>query len=97
MQIPEKGRRKVEKEGKVERQVERGLERWEKGVRQQLTAWAVIHLLWLGVDAPVAVQVPSRKRAFLEFSLCLLCLSRACLGKQMTFIYKWLKKPVFLT
>jgi hypothetical protein len=30
---------------------------------------------------------------FFEFSLCL---SRACLGKKMTFIHKWLKKPVFL-
>jgi hypothetical protein len=29
---------------------------------------------------------------FLEFSLCL---SRACLGKIIIFIYKWLKKPVF--
>jgi hypothetical protein len=36
---------------------------------------------------------PSTKRAFFEFSLCL---SRACLGKMMHFIYKWLKKPVFL-
>jgi hypothetical protein len=31
---------------------------------------------------------------FFEFSLCL---SRACLGKKMTFIYKWLKKCRFLT
>jgi hypothetical protein len=30
-----------------------------------------------------------RKRHFIEFSLCL---SRACLGKIMHFIYKWLKK-----
>jgi hypothetical protein len=35
---------------------------------------------------------PSTKRAFFEFSLCL---SRACLGKKMTFTYKWLQKPVF--
>jgi hypothetical protein len=28
-------------------------------------------------------------RTFFEFSLCL---SRACLGKIMHFIYKWLKK-----
>jgi hypothetical protein len=34
----------------------------------------------------------ARKRPFFEFSLCL---SRACLGKKMNFIYKWLKKPVF--
>jgi hypothetical protein len=27
---------------------------------------------------------------FFEFSLCL---SRACLGKKITFIYKWRKKP----
>ena len=31
---------------------------------------------------------------FFEFSLCL---SRACLGKKIVFIYKWLKKYVFLT
>eukprot|EP01046_Picozoa_sp_COSAG06_P026514 COSAG06_NODE_2284_length_7174_cov_5.515336_2_plen_81_part_00 len=30
--------------------------------------------------------------AFFEISLCL---SRACLGKKLHFIYKWLKKPVF--
>ena len=30
--------------------------------------------------------------AFFEFSLCL---SRAWLGKMITFIYKWLKKPLF--
>ena len=35
---------------------------------------------------------PSRKRHFFEFSLCL---SRACLGKMMTFIYKWRKKCRF--
>ena len=34
---------------------------------------------------------PVRQRAFFEFSLCL---SRACLGKKMTVVYKWLKKPV---
>eukprot|EP01046_Picozoa_sp_COSAG06_P000243 COSAG06_NODE_7_length_38054_cov_37.302569_5_plen_211_part_00 len=33
---------------------------------------------------------PARKRAFFEFSLCL---SRACLGKKMTFVYKWRKSP----
>ena len=31
---------------------------------------------------------------FFEFSLCL---SRACLGKMMHFIYKWQKKARFLT
>jgi len=30
--------------------------------------------------------------SFFEFSLCL---SRACLGKMIVFIYKWLKKVVF--
>jgi hypothetical protein len=34
------------------------------------------------------------KRAYFEFSLCL---SQACLGKMMHFIYKWLKKPVFFS
>jgi hypothetical protein len=29
---------------------------------------------------------------FFEFSLCL---SRACLGKMIVFIYKWLKNAVF--
>ena len=33
-----------------------------------------------------------RKRSFFEFSLCL---SRACLGKIIVYIYKWLKKTVF--
>jgi hypothetical protein len=34
-----------------------------------------------------------RKTAsFFEFSLCL---SRACLGKMIVFIYKWLKSAVF--
>ena len=34
-----------------------------------------------------------RKTAsFFEFSLCL---SRACLGKMMVFIYNWLKNAVF--
>jgi hypothetical protein len=30
------------------------------------TAWAVIHLLWLGVDAPVAVKVPDVKTPLLS-------------------------------
>eukprot|EP01046_Picozoa_sp_COSAG06_P026451 COSAG06_NODE_2275_length_7194_cov_10.705144_4_plen_92_part_00 len=30
--------------------------------------------------------------SFFEFSLCL---SRACLGKMIVFIYKWLKNAVF--
>jgi hypothetical protein len=42
-----------------------------------------------GLDVPVSCQA-ARKRAFFEFSLCL---SRACLGKKMTFICKWLKSP----
>jgi hypothetical protein len=32
-----------------------------------------------------------RKTSFFEFSLCL---SRACLGKMIVFIYKWLQKAV---
>ena len=49
---------------------------------------------WVAVvDRQTALA--SRKRAFFEFSLCL---SRACLGKNMTiYIHKWLKKPRFLT
>jgi hypothetical protein len=45
-------------------------------------------------DGPTFVGRSSvRKTAsFLEFSLCL---SRACLGKMMHFIYKWLKNAVF--
>jgi hypothetical protein len=35
------------------------------------------------------VKVPA---CFVEFSLCL---SRACLGKMIVFIYKWLKNTVF--
>ena len=35
----------------------------------------------------------ARKRHFFE---CSLCLSRACLGKIMHFIFKWLKKCRFL-
>jgi hypothetical protein len=35
---------------------------------------------------------PARKRSVFDFSLCL---SRACLGKKITFIYQWLKKTVF--
>jgi hypothetical protein len=43
--------------------------------------------------APTADAISAfEKRAYLEFSLCL---SRACLGKKMIFMYKWLKKPVF--
>jgi hypothetical protein len=33
-----------------------------------------------------------RKASFFEFSLYL---SRACLGKMIVFMYKWLKKAVF--
>ena len=35
---------------------------------------------------------PEEKRSFFEFFLCL---SRACLGKIIIFIYKWLKKTRF--
>eukprot|EP01046_Picozoa_sp_COSAG06_P012596 COSAG06_NODE_745_length_12649_cov_128.650916_3_plen_94_part_00 len=37
---------------------------------------------------------PGKTALFFGFSLCL---SRACLGKIMHFIYKWLKKCRFLT
>jgi hypothetical protein len=38
-------------------------------------------------------STPVRKTSsFFEFSLCL---SRACLGKMIVFIYKWLQKAVF--
>jgi hypothetical protein len=42
----------------------------------------------------VGGNVPCEKRPFLEFFLCL---SRACLGKMIVFIYKWREKYVFLT
>ena len=35
-----------------------------------------------------------RKRSILKFSLCL---SRACLGKKIAFMHKWLKQDHFLT
>ena len=45
------------------------------------------------VSLSAAGSLSVRKTAsFLEFSLCL---SRACLGKIIVFIYKWLKNPVF--
>jgi len=45
-----------------------------------------------GMD-PYEYQNAVRKTAsFLEFSLCL---SRACLGKMIGFIHKWLKNAVF--
>ena len=31
------------------------------------------------------------------FSQLFLCLSRACLGKKIVFIYKWLKRGVFFS
>jgi len=44
-------------------------------------------------DVAVSLQRTRRGNAlFLEFSLCL---SRACLGTIIVFIYKWLKKTVF--
>jgi len=43
---------------------------------------------------PGAVACLMNSDTFLEFSLCL---SRACLGKIMHFIYKWRKKCRFLT
>ena len=38
---------------------------------------------------PFVSAYPKETPLFLEFSLCL---SRACLGKMMHFIYKWRKK-----
>ena len=47
-----------------------------------------------GAWSPLAMVTIYKKTPFVfEFSLCL---SRACLGKTITFIYKWLKKTVFL-
>ena len=43
------------------------------------------------IGASIALR-PCRKRPFFEFSLCS---SRACLGKIMHFIYKWLKNGRF--
>jgi hypothetical protein len=40
-------------------------------------------------DSTVKVR---KTASFFEFSLCL---SRACLGKMIVFIYKWLKNAVF--
>jgi hypothetical protein len=45
------------------------------------------------LQAELQAQKQVRKTAsFFEFSLCL---SRACLGKMIVFIYKWLKMPFF--
>ena len=46
--------------------------------------------LLLDREVPTAIKLQQNKRAFLEFSLCL---SRACLGKIIIFVCKWLKKP----
>ena len=40
----------------------------------------------------LAVRTGAGNGIFFEFSLCL---SRACLGKMIVFIYKWLKNAVF--
>ena len=45
--------------------------------------------LWMRVVA----HTPIRKRSVFKFSLCL---SRACRGKKIIFIYEWLKRTVFL-
>ena len=45
-------------------------------------------------DPPPSPYVLRENGTFFEFSLCL---SRACLGKIMHFIYKWRKKCRFLT
>eukprot|EP01046_Picozoa_sp_COSAG06_P069038 COSAG06_NODE_18640_length_876_cov_1.021879_1_plen_68_part_10 len=53
--------------------------------------WQAVELRDLDIKHPDAVAV--RKTAsFFEFSLCM---SRACLGKMIVFIYKWLKNAVF--
>jgi len=44
------------------------------------------------VNTPQQVQVPEKTVSVCEFSLCL---SRACLGKKITFINKWRKRTVF--
>eukprot|EP01046_Picozoa_sp_COSAG06_P049641 COSAG06_NODE_7686_length_2412_cov_1.354365_3_plen_85_part_00 len=49
--------RKVEKMEKLERQ--KGSKGRKEGAN--FTAWVVIHLLRLGIDAPVAVQIPYRR------------------------------------
>jgi hypothetical protein len=46
------------------------------------------------VFAPPFSREMRENGTFFEFSLCL---SRACLGKMLIFIYKWLKKCRFLT
>ena len=46
------------------------------------------------VPPPIASERLRENGTFVEFSLCL---SRACLGKIMHFIYKWRKKCRFLT
>ena len=42
--------------------------------------------------ATAKMQVRKTAHLFFEFSLCL---SRACIGKMIVFIYKWLKNAVF--
>jgi hypothetical protein len=49
---------------------------------------------WILSSSMTSTMMPARKRHFFELSLCL---SRACLGKRMHFIYKWRKKCRFLT
>ena len=46
------------------------------------------------INAP---SLPFKNRWSPRFSVLSLCLSRACLGKMIIiFVYKWLKKTVFL-
>eukprot|EP01046_Picozoa_sp_COSAG06_P025148 COSAG06_NODE_2096_length_7603_cov_8.520656_6_plen_198_part_00 len=55
---------------------------------------------WLRTELPAVIRVEDRdgvvpfgsQWSFFEVSLCL---SRACLGKMIVYIYKWLKKAVF--
>jgi hypothetical protein len=51
-------------------------------------------MAWLSPTPTTCLWRPEGKRHFFEFSLCL---SRACLGKIMHFIYTWRKKCRFLT
>jgi hypothetical protein len=48
--------------------------------------------IWTGYRDIVAKVQVGKTASFFEFSLCL---SRACLGKMIVFIYKWLKNAVF--
>ena len=67
-----------------------GINRADEGVagRQR-----VLRLLMWRVQKRIQRVLYGKRHLFFEFSLCL---SRACLGKMIVFIYKWLKMA-FLT